>query len=189
MQLDDVDNEAFGAFVAYLYSGKLDLSTLSLDTLFALIRLSEFFAPLGTTELAASVRDYLHAHVSVESACQLFELATRFGESALRDECEAFVDKHLERIVEANGHVRLSFPSLTAFLSKKTNWSTFSTSSSKMQQQQRFDVVNSWLVFNDASLTQAHKSVHLNEILHILSILMIEFRSIQSFFRNLCGNI
>ncbi|EDW37022.1 GL25742 [Drosophila persimilis] len=109
----DVPLEAFKLILGYLYSGKMPLSTLDVDTIIDVLDLAHLY---GLQAVETGVDKYLQQSLSVSNVCTILDVARRNNLNQRAEECLNFIDNNGSDIVKHDSFAQLSKESIEELL-------------------------------------------------------------------------
>ncbi|XP_002132364.3 BTB/POZ domain-containing protein 9-like [Drosophila pseudoobscura] len=109
----EVPLEAFKLILGYLYSGKMPLSTLDVDTIIDVLDLAHLY---GLQVVETGVDKYLQQNLSVSNVCTILDVARRNNLNQRAEECLDFIDNNGSDIVKHDSFAQLSKESLEELL-------------------------------------------------------------------------
>ncbi|XP_033249305.1 BTB/POZ domain-containing protein 9-like [Drosophila miranda] len=101
----EVPLEAFKLILGYLYSGKMHLSTLDVDTIIDVLDLAHLY---GLQAVETGVDKYLQQNLSVSNVCTILDVARRKNLNQRAEECLNFIDYNSSDIVKHDSFEKLS---------------------------------------------------------------------------------
>ncbi|XP_026843522.1 BTB/POZ domain-containing protein 9 [Drosophila persimilis] len=109
----EVPLEAFKLILGYLYSGKMPLSTLDVDTIIDVLDLAHLY---GLQVVESGIGKYLQQNLSVSNVCTILDVARRKNLNQRAEECLNFIDNNGSDIVKHDSFEKLSKESLEELL-------------------------------------------------------------------------
>ncbi|XP_002132357.2 BTB/POZ domain-containing protein 9-like [Drosophila pseudoobscura] len=115
----EVPLEAFKVILGYLYSGKMPLSTLDVDTIIDVLDLAHLY---GLQAVESGIGNYLQQNLSVSNVCTILDVARRNNLNQLSEECLNFIDNNGFDIVKHDSFAQLPKESLEELLRRDKLW-------------------------------------------------------------------
>ncbi|XP_026843520.1 BTB/POZ domain-containing protein 9 isoform X3 [Drosophila persimilis] len=109
----EVPLEAFKLILGYLYSGKMTLSTLDVDTIIDVLDLAHLY---GLQAVESGIGNYLQQNLSVSNVCTILDVARRNNLNQRAEECLDFIDYNCSDILKHDSFAQLSKESLEELL-------------------------------------------------------------------------
>ncbi|XP_033236718.1 BTB/POZ domain-containing protein 9-like [Drosophila pseudoobscura] len=109
----EVPLEAFKLILGYLYSGKMTLSTLDVDTIIDVLDLAHLY---GLQAVETGIGKYLQQNLSVSNVCTILDVARRNNLNQRAEECLDFIDYNCSDILKHDSFAQLSKESLEELL-------------------------------------------------------------------------
>lgn len=103
--LKDVPVEAFKEVLRYIYTGRLQLSQMDIDTIIEVLNLSEMY---GLSTVVVQIVDHLGQMLTMDSVSELMETARVLNCCALTDACHKLVERHASDFLQHNSFHNLS---------------------------------------------------------------------------------
>ncbi|XP_033236722.1 BTB/POZ domain-containing protein 9-like [Drosophila pseudoobscura] len=113
----EVPLEAFKLILGYLYSGKMPLSTLDVDTIIDVLDLAHLY---GLQVVESGIGKYLQQNLSVSNVCTILDVARRKNLNQRAEECLNFIDNNGSDIVKHDSFAQLPKESLEELLRRDT---------------------------------------------------------------------
>ncbi|XP_033236721.1 BTB/POZ domain-containing protein 9-like isoform X3 [Drosophila pseudoobscura] len=113
----EVPLEAFKLILGYLYSGKMPLSTLDVDTIIDVLDLAHLY---GLQAVESGIGKYLQQNLSVSNVCTILDVARRKNLNQRAEECLNFIDNNGSDIVKHDSFAQLPKESLEELLRRDT---------------------------------------------------------------------
>ncbi|XP_014668255.1 PREDICTED: BTB/POZ domain-containing protein 9-like isoform X2 [Priapulus caudatus] len=105
----------FRMLLKYIYTGRMNLSSLKEDLLLDVLGLANQY---GFKELEASISDYLKAILSVYNVCMIYDVATLFSLTSLRQTCFDYMDRQAQEVLSSDAFTSISANSLHVMISR-----------------------------------------------------------------------
>ena len=111
-------SDPFELYLGYITTGRLKLTGQSLETLADLLAITHYFKNI---DLAKKIEAYLKSRFTTENIFQLipFAFSNALRNSSFLQDCAQFIDKNLEKMIEANAFSHISLEVLAEFIDRK----------------------------------------------------------------------
>lgn len=103
--LKDVPVEAFKEVLRYIYTGRLPLAQMDIDTIVDVVNLCQMY---GFSELVSLIVDHLGQTLTMDTVSELMETARLLNCITLTDACLKLVERHAADFLQHNSFRTLS---------------------------------------------------------------------------------
>lgn len=110
IELKDQNAFAFKSLLHYIYTGKISLIDMEVESMVDLMGLSNKYV---FVELESELLDYLKSVLDVANCCQIIEKASSYNLPQLTDYCLDYADKNATEILQSESLLNLSSVSVT----------------------------------------------------------------------------
>ncbi|XP_050427020.1 BTB/POZ domain-containing protein 9-like [Adelges cooleyi] len=107
----------FKILLEYIYTGRINISTLEDNEVFEFIRISDFF---GFPNLKLPIYEYLKSNIDVNNVCSFFAFTRRYPYKELVDESLNFIDKNALEVMQKEDFLSLPSEALQEILNRDT---------------------------------------------------------------------
>jgi len=115
IELKDTNAAAFYILLKYIYSGRIELMSLKEELILDVLELAHRY---GFEDLENSISDYLQSVLNISNVCLIYNMASAYGLSGLRQTSCEYMDLHASEIIVSESFLSLNKSAIKEVLSR-----------------------------------------------------------------------